>query len=1850
MKISNQLRILALCLYTLSAFGQNVIIKISNPIGFNVCDQANITVEIENKTNAVLNNVSFDLFLPQGINYIAGSISNASELNVSNQQNPKFSLTALAANAKVICSIGLYADCKAYDANNDAAKLANKLLVRYNNQIDSTISDPPYNLFNPFLLIEDVPNASIETGSTFTRTIKITNTRLGSLRNFRFNDSHDSAIINTTSGIILKNTLKELQLEFDSRHFLLIGDRDSLFERDEFIILTELISNKDCNPRLIKSVYTSEWGCSNSICQVSSKSSTLDFIKSTNLARLVPSTKIRPLECVCAPGGVEQELILVNRGGSDAENVFVSIYTPDFLTQATGFSRKNIFVEGNTKVDSIVVGNYVKNNLFCKDSFFTSIRVYFTQINTKEEVKIRFRFGTCLTQPKDSIDPLVWYYSYTYDTRCIGNSMQQSFGNKAIVQDVDLQSVGNLVYFQNAKSVYTAGEKLLLNHIVTLQRPTNSEFLWLRYIFPCPTILLQNNFLMDGKKPVRVDSFIAIDGKKIINVLYAPPFKQTTYTTNVLLYLTCDHPCLDSIPLANNKKFISSCPRPKGEPPGYLIGLCATAQLTCIDTACICGPGHLSGSIALFECEQSNEIDTIPAYVDYESECYRYNLGREDSNDDRFTNFNNPDQNLLDRNKYIIDDTMYNSFKGVVVKDVADAKLDSLVILVRSPISILPLFATINIYDKSSNKYYAGRIPIDTVAGLPKTVDCGEIVANPRNNAKGPAIKVTPEILNNYGIDIPKDFEFENGDSIFAEIFLKTIGSTGNKIFPALVTHFIFLYERGVKNQINFSCYTPSFPTLHATPGINLLQDIPKALICGDEIEFPLYSMAFDSSMLNFFNNEYRSILELNRLNIQPNSPLQGISINSVEITVYYQDIGNLRFVRKDTFPLLWNGSAYQFNASPSDSLFFDEAYKMDMRFLGHIEDCKKLFSGPKLDFICNFNFVKSNGNRFYVGTSYIDMLNEYTFSRILSIDRYSGSSKVEFKSKIITSSAKIIKWTAEIFNLQYNGSFEFNFRSKRGLLRNFKIKPGPGYTVNKLNDSIWQVTNVAKDVNHTLFFEAENYNCSEDTLCLNTFWFCTKEIPATRFTCDETSTNIIIRNKKPELELNVIQLSKPTNLCDTVPEYMLELYNANEGAAYNLFLDLNIPSGITLVPSSIFIEYAGSNGFIPLVFPDIIGANHYQWSFDKIIPNIVLDGLPGINEAPLNRIRIKFKVITSCDALINSYISFMTQGESNCAVASNEVFRSTDKIQIKGKSITKVNQLSNKVISNSVLNDVIEFEYELNSNGAFTSNDSIQIILPPNVKYVINSMSAIQGITKQEPAIRIIASQQILTWPLSSNNASKIIFRIRTFCWNNTNCSIQSVDGKTFYSDTAYCVTAMSSCRINALTSQNNIVIDRKCPTVGIDSFFVSAKSGDSTKLSLLIDPEYSNNFIGDSICVVLYSDSDQDGILTNADKKLSTIPRIYRNWNSGALNLISSTISNAAISSCRIYAIITPKTCVCRIDTAVLQLSELPSQEFNYSICSGSSISIGIDADVNYKYLWTPSNTICDTCSRFTYQSKITDSSTTKIFVLERTDRFGCPKKYVYTIKISENTIGKKTILDICKGETVMLQGPSTGKFVWRSSTFVDSINRKLSLAPTTDQNITLHYTDINNCIVVDTFCIIILDKTNSISISNDTTILLGDKANIWVRGVKNITWEPSTDVACASCPVTTAMPSHNTIYNANVIDSFDCPKTLQVKVIVVFPDCDTTNIFIPNAFSPNNDSHNDKLYVRAKNYDRIHWVIYNRWGEKVFEADDINTPWDGRYKGSELSPDVFGYCIEVYCFGGRKFIKKGNVSLLK
>jgi len=142
----------------------------------------------------------------------------------------------------------------------------------------------------------------------------------------------------------------------------------------------------------------------------------------------------------------------------------------------------------------------------------------------------------------------------------------------------------------------------------------------------------------------------------------------------------------------------------------------------------------------------------------------------------------------------------------------------------------------------------------------------------------------------------------------------------------------------------------------------------------------------------------------------------------------------------------------------------------------------------------------------------------------------------------------------------------------------------------------------------------------------------------------------------------------------------------------------------------------------------------------------------------------------------------------------------------------------------------------------------------------------------------------------------------------------------------------------------------------------------------------------------------------------------------------------------------------------------------------------------------------------------------------------------------------------------------------------------------------------------------------------------------------------WTPSATTSSPNQPATVVNLTETTTYTITVTDTFGCVRSDTVTIKVNPIVCGTPFVFIPNSFTPNGDGRNDILYVRSDILDVCYFVIYNRWGEKLFETHDQNIGWDGTFKQKDCPRGTYDYYFKGKCKDGDELELKGNVTLIR
>lgn len=161
---------------------------------------------------------------------------------------------------------------------------------------------------------------------------------------------------------------------------------------------------------------------------------------------------------------------------------------------------------------------------------------------------------------------------------------------------------------------------------------------------------------------------------------------------------------------------------------------------------------------------------------------------------------------------------------------------------------------------------------------------------------------------------------------------------------------------------------------------------------------------------------------------------------------------------------------------------------------------------------------------------------------------------------------------------------------------------------------------------------------------------------------------------------------------------------------------------------------------------------------------------------------------------------------------------------------------------------------------------------------------------------------------------------------------------------------------------------------------------------------------------------------------------------------------------------------------------------------------------------------------------------------------------------------------------------------------------------------------------------------DDKLSVDAGKDTTILSGTSIKLQGNSDKGVyfSWTPANDLSNPAIAQPMARPQETTTYTLTASNENGCPTTASVTINVM------PLLYIPNAFSPNNDGINDDFKIENISfYPESTVEIYNRWGNIIFFSEGYNAAWTAE----NIESNTYSYIVRT------KFkVYKGTVEILR
>ena len=306
---------------------------------------------------------------------------------------------------------------------------------------------------------------------------------------------------------------------------------------------------------------------------------------------------------------------------------------------------------------------------------------------------------------------------------------------------------------------------------------------------------------------------------------------------------------------------------------------------------------------------------------------------------------------------------------------------------------------------------------------------------------------------------------------------------------------------------------------------------------------------------------------------------------------------------------------------------------------------------------------------------------------------------------------------------------------------------------------------------------------------------------------------------------------------------------------------------------------------------------------------------------------------------------------------------------------------------------------------------------------------------------------------------------------------------------------------------------------------------------------------------------------------------------------------------------------------------------------ICEGSSTQV--TASGGTSYLWNDTLGI----SPLNNATVSLNPSSSSWFFLTAFNACGESYDSLFVeVVVPQITAGNDTT--ICPGEIAFAWAEGGVSYTWQPETFVSQITGNTAiLRPATSTVYTVYGTDEYGCIgTAEVY--IELFPLPFVQTTPDIYAFVGDPIVISAEATSSgtFTWEPPLFLSCTNCQTALVNSTQNMTYTVYFEDENGC--TAQDNINISFDAI----IYVPNTFTPDQDKFNPIFKPEGGNIVEFHMLIFNRWGEIMFESYNFNVGWDGTYGGKVCQDGTYVWVIEYKDNSNNKQQLVGHVNLLK
>jgi len=234
------------------------------------------------------------------------------------------------------------------------------------------------------------------------------------------------------------------------------------------------------------------------------------------------------------------------------------------------------------------------------------------------------------------------------------------------------------------------------------------------------------------------------------------------------------------------------------------------------------------------------------------------------------------------------------------------------------------------------------------------------------------------------------------------------------------------------------------------------------------------------------------------------------------------------------------------------------------------------------------------------------------------------------------------------------------------------------------------------------------------------------------------------------------------------------------------------------------------------------------------------------------------------------------------------------------------------------------------------------------------------------------------------------------------------------------------------------------------------------------------------------------------------------------------------------------------------------------------------------------------------------------------------------------------------MCRGETMELSASDAAVYSWSPAALVANPNAQTTqVFPVETTTFTIHATDQFGC-TGSTEITVNVWQPPYVDAGPDREVDWGDEVRLFgTVDSDEFWWSPSENLSCSDCLTPEVMVTGPGWYVLETISPEGCTARDSVFVDLFYP------LYVPNAFTPNNDGVNDAFFVEGVEARGYKLEIYNRWGEVIFYSENPAEPWIGNVQVSDAEyfvPDgIYLWRLRYELRDGPRWVE-GTVAIVR